>query len=459
MNSFDVFDTLIARRFITTHSVWEQMGKEFNLPNFLTDRPKPDDGTRSFEGIYQSMVDWLYIPAELKEPLMLREIELEIENCYGIKENIDKVQEGDFLITDMYLHCSTILQMVRTAGLEKQVSIYQSNADKGNGSVWQQLMPNPPQLHLGDNHHTDFFRPTSYGIKSQIYEGSKLTNKEQELSNIGLKNLALLVRETRLRNNVQQHKEYFNLSCQTNLPFLFVISERLRRNVGNRPIVFLGRDCQLLWKVYNLFYATAYYLPFSRKVAYTQPNLAAEYLKLNMPYNGILVDISSTSETWTHLSQYGSFDIKAVIYSDSQYRSNVPENFSYITRNSICGQTNLVLEIMNCADHGLLNSLTHLGNKLINGNYLEPELSKDLISVIHKPVNTLPSLSKFYRNSIKAELAAIDDSTLERVFNKLSEEISSNINLLINLKEFKNKEDEYHQSILEIRKQLNEKNN
>lgn len=449
MNSFDVFDTLIARRSVTTHWVWIKMSQEFNLPNFHELRPVPDDGSRSFREIYDQLVDRGSIPEHLKTKMMTREVELEIENSFAIQENMDRVSDGDMLISDMYLPGEVILQMVRAAGLNRQVTIYQSNADKGKGVVWNELKNNPPQLHLGDNHITDFERPKQYGIAAELFTKSLPTALEKSLDNLGL-----LTREIRLRNNVVDYREYFDIACQLNVPLIFVMLEQIHRRSEGRPIVFIGRDCQLMWRVYNAYYTTAYYLPFSRKVAYNQPELAAEYIKQHSPKDALLVDISSTGETWTFMSNYGTFDILSVIYSDSQERPYLPKTFSYITKNSVCGQTNLVLEIMNCGDHGYLNSLEKIGTGLIKAEFADTELPEEVIAATHYPVYDTVDLAKFYKAGVRQQLNSMSDQDLITWFNQISATICAQNHLLNNLSEFYEKEDRYHKNILEIRKNI-----
>jgi hypothetical protein len=454
MNSFDVFDTLIARRTLTTHYVWEQLEKEFNILGFAKQRPVPDDGSKSFLEIYQALVNNGFIPSDLMKPIMDREVELEIEHSYPIQENMDRVADGDLLISDMYLPGSIILQMVRAAGLNRQVTIYQSNADKGKGIVWKKLLPNPPNLHLGDNEHTDLNQPRTYGISAELCNQHIPSQVEKFLLNNDLRNLGFLVREVRLRNSIDSYKEYFNLSCQVNLPLIFIMLEQLHRKHKDRPIVFLGRDCQLMWRIYNSYYGTAYYLPFSRKVAYNQPELAAKYLKLHVPTNGVLVDISSTGETWTFMSNYGDFDIQAVIYSDDVSRPYLPNTFSYLTKNSECGQTNLVLEIMNCGDHGHLDSLTDLGENLIKTNFANTELPFEIIQAVHTPMYDAAELSQYYKVAIREELNRKSDEALKTMFATFSSTICAQQNLLTTLKEFHKSETIYHEEILTIRKNL-----
>jgi predicted HAD superfamily hydrolase len=447
MNSFDVFDTLIARRFLKTNSVWQQMAHEFKLDNFEHVRPGPDDGTRSFEEIYTELVRQGLIPADIKRSLMQREIELEIANCYGIKQNMDRVSDGDLLISDMYLPAPVILQMVRSAGMNKQVSIYQSNRDKGTGKIWTVLQPNPPGVHLGDNEYSDYRRARDYGLHSELYTGSNYTELEKTLYTNQLFYLAHLVREIRLRNNISLYHEYFDLSCQYNLPLIFVILELLHRNINNN-ITFLGRDGQLLWRIYNNYYGTAYYLPFSRKVAYTNPELASRYLRVNTAADHTLVDISSTGETWATLSAYGSHSMKAVIYSDSEHRPHLPETFSYITKNSMCGSTNLMLEIMNCANHGMLTSLTSLDEKVILTHYAEHELSQELVNAVHQPVQDAINLKQFYSDAIRKELNNKSDEFLHSVFRYLSQQICARLDLATAIPNFIERENQYHQEII-----------
>jgi hypothetical protein len=454
MNSFDVFDTLIARRTVTTHYVWQQLEKEFNIPAFASQRPIPDDGTKTFLEVYQALVSSGVISAELLKPLMDRELALEIEHSYPIQENMDRVNDGDMLISDMYLPAPAILQMVRAAGLNRQVTIYQSNADKGKGIVWKELMSSPPALHLGDNYVTDLQQPQEHDIRAELYTGSMPNDLEKSLETLGL-----LTREIRLRNNVTAHKDYFELACQINLPLIFVMAEQIHRKFADRPIVFLGRDCQLLWRIFNAYYRTAFYLPFSRKVAYTQPELAAEYIKSHSPDNAVLIDISSTGETWTHMAKYGNFDMLSMIYSDSEPRPYLPNTFSYLTTNSVCGQTNLVLEIMNCGDHGYLDSLEKLGRNLIKANFANTELPEEIIAATHFPVYDAVDLARFYKVGIRNQLSIMTDQNLASWFNQLSTIICSQIDMLTNLEEFHKKETGYHEQIIAIRKQIKNENN
>jgi hypothetical protein len=61
------------------------------------------------------------------------EIELEFENAIPIRTNLERVEHGDLLITDMYMPGTDILRMLRGVGLDKQVTIFRSNRGKSSG--------------------------------------------------------------------------------------------------------------------------------------------------------------------------------------------------------------------------------------------------------------------------------------------------------------------------------------
>jgi hypothetical protein len=346
----------------------------------------------------------------------------------------------------MYLPGYVILQIVRAAGLNKQVTIYQSNADKFKGTIWHELKNTPPLLHLGDNDITDFERPKQYGIAAEMFTKSLPTALEGSLGYLGI-----LTREIRLRNNILQHREYFDIACNLNLPLIFIMLEQIHRRSQSHPIVFLGRDCQLMWRVYNKYYNTAFYLPFSRKVAFTQPELAAEYIFQHSPEDALYVDISSTGETWTFMSNYGKFNTLSVIYADSKERPNLPNTFSYVTKNSICGQTNLVLEVMNCGDHGYLTRLEKLGTRLIKAEFADSELPDGVIKATHQPVYDTLNLAKFYKESVRRQLDSMSDQDLMIWFNQISALICAQTHIIDSLSEFKKKEDQYYSMILELK--------
>ncbi len=456
MNSFDVFDTLIARRFSTSQSIWEQMARESGIHNFSIERQRQADAGWTLQIIYDALVAANVIPEKSKNELMEREVELEIENCIPIKENIEKINHGDILISDTHLSADVILRMLRFAGLDKQVTIHQSNRDKATGFIWDKLKNIKPNLHTGDNIHSDLNMPLQFGINAELFSKSEFSPKESYLVNFGLPSLAFLCREIRLKNNVPDElKEYFNLSNSSNLPLLFTIIELIRRTFGEIKIAFLGRDCQLLWKMYSQFYsAHCSYVPFSRIVAYDNPNGAISYLKRHCGNHSLIVDISSTGKTWKHLSSHHdySFNVLSIIFSDIDNKIALPPNFHFITKNSVCGQTNITLELMNCADHGYLSEIKAMDDIMEFSTFADNELPDYLIDVIHQPVHDAIKLKNYYGQKIKSDFLLLDNEKLSYLFNLLTQDICSNYHLCQNISGYIGAGSIYDNLILEKRK-------
>lgn len=445
MNSFDVFDTLLARRNLTSDPIWHHIEAEFGIANYVTSRKSADTGARSLEEIYNKLVDEGVLTPSNRNSVYQRELELEIAESIPIQENLDRVQHGDLLISDMYLPASAILQMVRQVGLDKQVTIYQSNGDKSNGAVWAKLLHNKPGVHLGDNNHSDVTVPRSAGFTAELCTQSNFTSAEHSIFENQLPNVALLCRESRLAFN-GSHQQHFEIANSANLPLLFVLAELIYRRFKNLNVALLGRDCQLLHKIYNAYYNEATpYLPFSRAVAYNQPEVALEYLQSHSPKNPVFIDISSTGGTWEKLQ--GGVQVCVAIYSDQAYytpsRPALPETFSYLTTNTEIGQTNLLIEMFNCGDHGHLNKLTQINGRLITAEYAQPELPEDLIRVIHSPAQFAVKQVSIYRDAIRSELACLNEQQLVTKFSEFAMRICSQNYLLADAKRFLEKETQY----------------
>lgn len=444
MNSFDVFDTLLARRYFTSDPVWHHLANEFNIPNFVQERKLADSGGRSYEQIYDSLVYNKVLTEEQRKIISYRELELEIETSFPIQKNIDRVQNGDLLISDMYLPGPAILQFVRSIGLTKQVTIYQSGGDKSTGLIWQRLQDHKPDTHLGDHPNSDFGQARAHGINAELYPGTHFNEYEQDLFTHGLKNIATLAREARLRSGRAVNEVFSDLSSSLNLPFLFIAAELLYRKHKNTPITFLGRDCQLLHKIYNEYYELSYYIPFSRKVAFDNTSTATFYLAKHRMNNTVLVDISSTGGTWQRMDP---MDITVLIYSDQAYytpeKPKLPVTFSYITTNSEIGQTNLLLEVFNCGDHGHLNKLTQLTSGAFKADFSDPELDSAIIDAIHTPISKAVMLSSIYKQAIRKELEELNNEQLLEFFKYCTSSLCARTDLYNLLTDFVEKETTY----------------
>ena len=127
MRTFDIFDTLIARRCVTPEAIFQIVEKEMGLTGFTRVRRQAEKaisrGEYTLNDIYAEVVRMGFCSFEVGKALENAEIATEIDQVIGIRENLDKVSDGDILITDMYLPRPVIEALLAKVGLGKKVAI------------------------------------------------------------------------------------------------------------------------------------------------------------------------------------------------------------------------------------------------------------------------------------------------------------------------------------------------
>ena len=186
-NSWDCFDTLIARNLITPSSIFDIVGKKIGDPDFTYKRKKAE---RSSSGTYLDIYEKL---PDVNKDL---ELETELENCYPIIENINKLKEGDYIVSDMYLPESFIREMLRKCGLKKDVNVVVTRNGKHKGNIWVDLKDKILN-HTGDHIKSDCRNAEMQGIKSTYYLEQKMNEPETNIFNTN-QDLAGFSRKLRL---------------------------------------------------------------------------------------------------------------------------------------------------------------------------------------------------------------------------------------------------------------------
>lgn len=233
MNSWDCFDTLVARRYQTHHAVFDEVGRKLSVPNFKNlriDAEKKSNGT--YIDIYRQMPDI--------DPSI--EISVDLDHCFPILENINKVQDDDIIISDIYYSKEIVEKILKKCGLNKNVKFYVSPDGKRKGNVWKEV--GAIKLHTGDNKKTDVKSPRNFGINSYHYTGSFFNETEDYISKTNL-HLALWMRLVRLHcPYADDHsKNIWEDQTNFNLPILALSSLEL----PDKKIAFTYRD-SVFWK-------------------------------------------------------------------------------------------------------------------------------------------------------------------------------------------------------------------
>lgn len=270
MNSFDVWDTLIARRRIADARI------RYGLP----------------------------VPGS--EPQ--RVLELELEQCFPILENVAKVRPGDLLLSDYDL--PTILEpLVRqVTGLQNKVVVTEDG--KYNDWVWPKVMPIAE--HTGDSARSDG-TCERHGIKFNHVIQTRHSGAEITIGDyFGMRGLAQLMREVRLSTYSPNEttRQLQLVQSQVNLPMLFAASVLLHRMAGQaQRILMSSRDCWLwlqLFEQLKPMLGGAYELVYfytSRLMRYWPSETYKEYVRRATSVPALIVDLCGFGTSLRH--QFG----------------------------------------------------------------------------------------------------------------------------------------------------------
>lgn len=198
MYSFDVFDTLVARKVYSPQAIFkicqEQLKRdraEYNISSYFAenfmwlrimaekDAERYSKDTVSLQDIYSALKRMVSDSTEQLDRVMALEIQTEIENTVGIKRNIQhllelqKAGEKIVLISDMYLPAQAIEKIL--INVEPQLNnlkIYVSSqykVTKQSGLLYVKVkeiedIPYSEWTHIGDNHYSDVLIPELLGI-------------------------------------------------------------------------------------------------------------------------------------------------------------------------------------------------------------------------------------------------------------------------------------------------------
>lgn len=259
--SYDLFDTLGARRRYSDVNNYRVVAEKFGLPTFVQDRRKAR-GARLAD-IYRAMPHY---PGVSHDQLMEAEIQAEIDNIIPIKRHINMMEPGDYIVSDTYYDKATIERVVAKLGLDpSQYNIFATPDGKRNGWVWRKNIHHSFQgvaCHIGDNKRDDS-TCSQIGILPIIHEVQKYTDVEK-LVRRSDKELAYLMRETRLANPYKVEDERYYLwegQSQYNLPIMllscYYVDDWASRH-GITRIRGMLRDCCLFGKLFARLYGDKY---------------------------------------------------------------------------------------------------------------------------------------------------------------------------------------------------------
>lgn len=395
VNSFDIFDTLLARTVRDPTDIFDIIEKTLNYDNFKTLRLTAQwNSDQTMDSIYQQ---FKLLTGESDDKIkVLRSFELktEMENTIPIISNILKIKDGDILVSDMYLSHDEIISLLNYHKINPNITLFVSPGGKGQGYMWEKLIKQYKiNNHIGDNYHSDIVMSSKYGIEgthTQIYKFSYLEDKLLSLNF----ELCSLLRRFRLMNpyadDTLEYKIY-DQQIQYNIPLLLFTCKKLETilvSENRTKVLFLSRDGCLIYKLFSFLYPQykSVYFYSSRFVNRNYNNDYVEYLKSNYTEDSIIFDLHGAfvsarklyMNTFGHLPRVFIFNFQANL--EEQYYDKI----TYVTK------FGCRIELFNQDLHG--SAIEFKENKIIR---LPTEAPIKHIRIMHE---TVENFIKFIDN-------------------------------------------------------------
>lgn len=290
MNSWDLFDTLIARWDRDPKVVFDAIAYQSGVNNFTLLRKESEEfaKVKTLDGIYDEM----HKRAPKLDIGSLKEMELkyELEHTFPIMENVLKMKPSDIIITDMYLPRNFLYQLLDLHGIKNFADVLISYNGKYTGEMWESLKVKP-ELHIGDNHISDVQMPRKCGIKAMHYV-DKPSYTEGVLRSNGYDELTRFVRVLRLSNPGDEFADLWQEQATVNIPVLVLASIYTIQYYGNRKFLFATRETTNLKEIFDAMYPSVethvYYT--SRKCLREPSSEFLKYAREMLKDNPVVVD-------------------------------------------------------------------------------------------------------------------------------------------------------------------------
>jgi hypothetical protein len=302
VQSFDFWDTLVAREALRPTDIFQYMKEENNLPSdFLEQRILAEQkSTGGFDTIYNELQTHYNWSNEYKDYVKNLELVTEIRYIIPVQENLNRVNDGDIIVSDMYLPEEAFRNILKFIGFEKNVTFYISNGGKYNGTIWPELLKKYTiELHLGDNPHSDIATAKKFLIPTELTTITEFTKAEMYFIQIKeLMSIGHILRRLRLASPFSNKIEkaiWFDMMNHIIPVAVFFCNfiDTIAKQLGLKKLRFLTRDNILIQRIFDCLYPnydtsifiSSRYLNTSNDIEYE------EYVKKNYDDNTLLIDL------------------------------------------------------------------------------------------------------------------------------------------------------------------------
>ena len=306
VQSFDFWDTLVARECLRPVDIFQYMAIENELPaDFQIQRIRAEGRSNgTFDSIYEELQRHYVWASEYTNYVKQLEIITEIKYIIPVQENIQRVKDGDIIVSDMYLPEKAFIDILKFIGFDKKnIKLFVTPGGKHNGTIWPALLKTYNiTLHIGDNPISDIESPKHHGIPTELTKITDFTPIENyfihknEFACIGhsLRRLRLDV-PFALKHEKDIWFDMMNHIIPA-MVFFSVYIDKLAKEKGLTKIRFLTRDNKINQRIFQkLFpqyntdsFASSRYLNKSNENAYKQ------YIRNNYDDKTLLIDLNGS---------------------------------------------------------------------------------------------------------------------------------------------------------------------
>ncbi|WP_322032372.1 hypothetical protein [Paraburkholderia sp. J76] len=255
VDSWDLFDTLVGRFHISAESVFDLMAPKTGMPGFKAARMqaqrdldaigKPYD----LREVYRQFCRTTGADARSTAPaLFALEVATELEQLIPVRAQISQVARGDLIVSDMYLPEDIIVDILRrVCGLAQNgYPPVVGNWGKHTGTVWPVIQQHYMiRCHHGDNPVADGVIPQRFRIRTRHVTDTGVTPWENALLQANMREMALALREVRLRCMPAQGGQFEYVVVGEFLGMLLLYALFLRIHAEERDIrhyLFAARE-------------------------------------------------------------------------------------------------------------------------------------------------------------------------------------------------------------------------
>ena len=277
--SFDIFDTLLLRPFVSPKDIFFILAEKLMIPDFYNIRINAEQKARkinaekgmrdiSIYDIYEVIKQEIGLDVEYGVNV---EFETELEFCIPnpymkrIYKLLVAQNKRIIAVSDMYLPKQMILKLLHKCGYNSFYEVYVSNEYnmiKADGSLFNFIIKelgNLNFIHIGDNYKSDILGSSIAGWNNWFYKNVNDIGKEYRANGMSPRTYGQYAGciNLHLHNGIKSYNKYYELGFIYGGLYIYGFMNHVHSFAKNNKIdkiLFLARDGDIYVKVFNFLY-------------------------------------------------------------------------------------------------------------------------------------------------------------------------------------------------------------